>query len=60
MKNGNKPNGKVLSFVVGVDPVEVPLPLRKYVVKSCANESEIPNVLEELVQCLRGNTPGAS
>jgi hypothetical protein len=56
MKNGNKPNGKVLSFVVGVDPVEIPLPLRKYVVKSCANESEIPMVLEELVRCLKGNT----
>ena len=52
MRNGRKPNGKLLSFVVGIDPIDLPLPLRKYVVTTCPNESEIPAALEELLRYL--------
>ena len=57
MRNGRKPNGKLLSFVLGIDPIELPLPLRKYVVTTCSSESEIPTALEDLLQYLNGDSP---
>jgi len=55
MRNGRKPNGQLLSFVLGIDPVDLPLPLRKYVVTTCSNESDIPGALEELLRYLTGD-----
>jgi hypothetical protein len=49
MRSGKKPNGKLLSVVVGLDPVELPLPLRRYTVISCQNEAELPITLKQLM-----------
>jgi hypothetical protein len=50
VNSGKKPNGKLLSLVVGIDPMNLPLPLRRFVVISCASEAELPDALEQLVR----------
>jgi hypothetical protein len=54
---GKKPNGKLLSVVMGIDPVDLPLPLRRYEVKSCSNESGLSKALEQLLPYLNGELP---
>jgi hypothetical protein len=51
--SGKKPNGKLLSLVMGIDPVDLPLPLRRFVVTSCPNEGELPAALEHLLAYLK-------
>ena len=43
----------MLSLVMGIDPVELPLPLRRFVVTSCPNEGELPAALEQLLLYLK-------
>ena len=50
VNSGKKPKGKLLSLVVGIDPISLPLPLRRFAVTSCASEIELPNALEQLVR----------
>jgi hypothetical protein len=53
--SGKKPNGKMLSLVLGIDPVDLPLPLRRFVVTSCPNESDLPKALEQLLPYVTGD-----
>jgi hypothetical protein len=48
-----KKEGKLLSLVVGIDPVDLPLPLRRFVVISCQEEGELPGALERLLPYLK-------
>jgi hypothetical protein len=50
LNSGKKPNGKLLSLVVGFDPISLPLPLRRFVATSCATEADLPKALEQLVR----------
>ncbi len=56
MHSGRKPNGRLLSFVLGIDPVDLPLPLRRYPVITCRNESEIPEALLSLLAYLNDDS----
>ena len=51
--SGKKPDGRMLSLVMGIDPVELPLHLRRFVVTSCPNEGELPAALEQLLLYLK-------
>lgn len=51
--SGKKPNGKLLSLVMGIDPVDLPLPLRRFVVTSCPNEGDLPAALEQLMPYIK-------
>jgi hypothetical protein len=52
MLGPRKPNGKLLSLVVGIDPNNLPLPLRSFIVTSCQNEAGLPKALEKLLKYL--------
>jgi hypothetical protein len=52
VQSGKKPGGKLLSLVVGLDPTELPLPLRRFTVKSCQTEADLHIALEQLLPYL--------
>lgn len=55
VRSDKKPNGKLLALVMGIDPRDLPLPLRRFQVKSCSNEMGLENALEELLPYLTGS-----
>jgi hypothetical protein len=57
VRSDKKPNGKLLALVMGIDPRDLPLPLRRFQVRSCANELGLPKALEELLPYLTGLRP---
>jgi len=57
VRNAKKPSGKLLALVMGIDPLELPLPLRRFQVKSCPNELGLQKALEELAPYLTDEQP---
>jgi hypothetical protein len=52
MLGPRKPNGKLLTLVVGIDPHKLPLPLRSFAVTTCQDKAELPQALEKLLKYL--------
>lgn len=52
VRSDKKPNGKLLALVMGIDPAELPLPLRRFQVRSCRDERGLQQALEGLLPYL--------
>ncbi|HYW46824.1 MAG TPA: TIR domain-containing protein [Bryobacteraceae bacterium] len=48
IRNGRKRSGRLISFVAGIEPVELPLPLRSYPVEFCKDSDNPAEALDRL------------
>ena len=53
IQNGRKRSGRLVSFVVGVEPLDLPLPLRSYPVEFCKDPGHLEAALKRLAEKLR-------
>jgi hypothetical protein len=54
IRTGRKLRGKLITFVSGINPVELPLPLRYYDIEVCSDQDHVAEALDQLAVRLSG------